>query len=296
MKAHSEAAFEELIEQHLLEHGGYVSREPGVFVAESALIPEDLLAFVERTQPGVWDKQGRIHGDRLPEVFLAAFDKATQQDGVLHVLRHGFKFYGSRVRVAAFQPAHGLNPDVEELYRANRLAVARQVHYDPKRPGLSLDLVLFLNGIPLVTAELKNALTQQTARHAKAQYVGDRDPGAPIFRFGERALVHFAVGADEVWMTTRLAGDKTRFLPFNRGNGTAAGNPAVEGKHRTFYLWEEVWQRDSLLDLFARFLHVEKTETTDERGRTSTRETLIFPRYHQLDCVRRLIAATRERG
>jgi len=212
MKAHSEEAFEALIEQHLLDHGGYVSRAPDAFDPELAVITDDLLGYVRETQPKTWAKQQALHGDRLDPTLLAAFDKATTQRGVLHVLRHGFKFYGALVRVATFQPAHGLNPEVAQLYAANRLAVVRQLHHDPKLPGLSLDLTLFLNGIPVVTAELKNAMTSQTAEHAKRQYIQDRDPDAPIFRFKRRALVHFAVGSDEVWMTTRLAKGSTFFL------------------------------------------------------------------------------------
>jgi type I restriction enzyme R subunit len=296
MKATSEAAFEALIEQRLLDHGGYVSRPPSAYDPALALIADDLLGYVQETQPKTWAKQQAIHGDKLGATLLAAFDKASTQLGVLAVLRHGFKFYGSFVRVATFRPAHGLNPEVAQLYAANRLAVVRQLHFDPKKPGLSLDLTLFLNGIPVVTAELKNAMTNQNAGHARRQYEQDRDPDAPIFRFKRRALVHFAVGSDEVWMTTRLAGTSTYFLPFNRGHGTGAGNRPVEGKHRTSYLWEEVWERHSLLDILARFMHLQVEEHTGHDGKLHRRETMIFPRYHQLDCVRRLLGATRVNG
>lgn len=295
MKVTSEAAFEALIEKHLIEHGGYVPGDPKDFDPDLALIPADLLAYVEATQEKVWAKQQAIHGDALAKTLIAAFDKATTQRGVLYVLRHGFKFYGSRIRVATFRPAHGLNPDVEADYAANVLKVVRQVHHDPKAPGLSLDLTLFLNGIPVVTAELKNALTNQKSAHAQRQY-RTRDAKAPIFRFKRRALVNFAVGSDEVYMTTRLAGSKTFFLPFNRGHGTAAGNPPVEGKHRTHYLWEQVWESHSLLDIFARFMHLQVEEKTDEDGTTRKTEKMIFPRFHQLDCVRALVAASAVNG
>src|SRR5690606_38626847 len=162
----------------------------------------------------------------------------------------------------------------------------RQVHHDPKRQRDALDLVLFVNGIPVVTAELKNAMTSQTASDAVRQYKVDRDPDAPIFRFKRRALVHFAVGSDEAWMTTRLRGASTFFLPFNRGAGTGAGNPPAGDKHRTFYLWEQVWERHSLLDILARFVHLQVEETEGTHGKTHRRETMIFPRYHQLDAVR----------
>lgn len=295
MKPHSEAAMEALIEQHLLDHG-YVSRPSSAYDADLALLPDDLVAYVEETQPKTWAKQQGIHGPALRKNLLAAFDKATEHQGLLDVLRKGFKFYGSTIRVATFRPAHGLNPEVETQYAANRLAVVRQVHHDPKRPGDSLDLVLFLNGIPVVTAELKNKLTGQTVDDAKKQYRFDRDPNAPIFHFKRRALVHFAVGSDEAWMTTRLAGKSTYFLPFNRGNGTGKGNPALEGKHRTFYLWEQVWERHSLLDILARFLHLQVEESEGKDGKKRTKEIMIFPRYHQLDAVRSIVASCRQNG
>jgi len=295
VKAHTEEAFEALIEEHLLSHGGYVRGDKAGYRQELALIPGDLFSYIEATQPKAWAKQQGIHGAALEQNLLAAFDKTTAQHGVLHVLRHGFKFYGDLLRVARFKPAHGLNPEVEAQYGANRLAVVRQLHFDPQRPAESIDLVLFVNGIPVVTAELKNALTDQKAEAACRQYEG-RSPEAPIFRFKQRALVHFAVGSDEVRMTTHLAREQTDFLPFNRGHEDGAGNPAVEGKHRTFYLWEEIWQRDSLLDLLAGFVHLEVEPTGKRGGAKDRKETMIFPRYHQLDCVRKLVAEAQERG
>lgn len=297
MKATTEAAFEALIEQHLVEHGGYVSRPPSDYDADLALLPDDLLAYTATAQPKAWAKQQQIHGEALRTTFLAAFDKATRDLGVLQVLRHGFKFYGSQIRVATFRPAHGLNPEVEALYAANTLAMVRQVKHDPKRPHDAVDFVLFLNGIPVVTCELKNAMTNQKAGHAKRQYMLDRAPDAPLFRFKRRALVHFALGSDEAWMTTRLARTSTTFLPFNRGKGTGAGNPLPSGdKHRTFYLWEQVWERHSLLDIVARFIHLQVEEKEGKDGKKRRKETMIFPRYHQLDAVRKLVAASRDNG
>ena len=213
--------------------------------------------------------------------------------GSLRALREGVPFAGRRVRLAYFKPGNALNPETLAQYAANRLTVVRQLRYDPANDN-ELDLVLFLNGIPIVTAELKNKLTGQSAWHAIKQYKQDRDPKAPIFRWKRRALVHFAVGSDEVWMTTRLAKNATRFLPFNQGHAKGAGNPPAGDGHRTAYLWETVWARDSLLELVARFIHLQKTERKDpDTGKTSTEERMIFPRYHQLDCVRRLVAAAR---
>ncbi len=296
MKSTSEEAFEEHIYTHLLEHGGYVSRKPADYDLDLALIKSDMLGYIQDTQPKTWDKQTAIHGDKLEEVLLKAFDKAAAKWGSLHLLRRGFKFYGSTVRLATFRPAHGLNPQVEADYQANRLAVVRQLRFDPKKPLLELDLAFFLNGVPIATVELKNAMTSQKAKQAMDQYRKDRDPKAPIFQFKRRALVHFAVGSDEAWMTTRLMGSGTFFLPFNLGNGTSAGNPLAPGKHRTHYLWERIWHRDSLLDILARFMHLQVNERSTPDGKKETKETLIFPRYHQLDCVRSILAHVAVKG
>ena len=294
-RAHTEEAFERLIVEHLTGVGGYEARSPEAYDAELGLIRADLLGFVEETQPKAWARLRGILGEELEEKLLGAWVTERRQRGALAVLRHGFKFYGRKVRVATFRPAHGLNPAEEARYRANRVTVTRQVRQDPKRPMESVDLMLCVNGIPVATAELKNALTGQGAGDARRQYAR-RDPRAPLLRFKEGALVHFAVGSDEAWMTTRLGGAKTRFLPFNRGDGGGAGNAAVEGRHRTCYLWEEVWRRDSLMELVSRFVHLERRSEVGDDGEVVEEEVMIFPRYHQLDAVRRLVAAARERG
>jgi type I restriction enzyme R subunit len=161
--------------------------------------------------------------------------------------------------MAYFAPASGMNPETQRLYAANRLTIMRQLRYSPKH-GNTIDVVLGLNGIPVATAELKNPMTGQTWDDAVLQYKGDRDPNDLIFQFKKRALVHFAVDPDEVYMTTRLAGPATQFLPFNKGNGTAAGNPENPGGYKTAYLWEEILRRDSFLDILARFIHLQVEE------------------------------------
>ncbi len=293
---HTEESFEALIAAELVGAGGYEVGEAGAFDRELAVMPEVVVGFIRETQPKAWKKLEAIHGGKLAGLVVRELCKWMDGKGALETLRHGFPFYGQQLRVAFFRPGHGLNPEVWALYGKNRLMVVRQLRYDPSNEN-SLDLVLFLNGLPVVTAELKNAMTGQTVEHAKRQYCEKRDPKAPIFRWKARALVHFAVDTDEAWMTTRLVWDDTFFLPFNRGNGGGKGNPPVDGKHRTSYVWEEVWQRDSLLDLVGRFLHVQVEERTDPNtGKKSQTETLIFPRYHQLDCVRRLVGAARDKG
>ena len=217
--------------------------------------------------------------------------------GSLATLRHGFKCYGRTLYAAFFKAAHELNPELEARYAANRLGLTRQLRFSP-RSEKSLDLTISLNGIPVATVELKNPLTGQTVEDAMRQYRRDRDPREPIFEFKRRTLVHFAVDTECVRMTTRLAGDATQFLPFDKGCDGGAGNPpdpAGRG-YRTAYLWEEVFERDSLLDVLARFIHLQIEEKRDDQGRKVKVESMIFPRYHQLDAVRLLVKAARGEG
>ncbi len=292
---HTEHSFETAIEAHLLAHG-YESAVSADFDRERGLFPEAIIDFVKATQPAKWAHVEGILNAGLPGLFIKEVCKVMDQRGALEVLRHGFSFYGKKFQLAYFRPGHQKNPELWALYAQNRLSVVRQLRYDPKNDN-ELDLVLCLNGIPVVTCELKNAMTGQTAAHAKQQYRKDRDPKAPVFAFKRRALVHFAVDTDEAWMTTELRGAKTFFLPFNRGHGRGAGNPPVAGKHRTHYLWEEVWERESLLDIVGRFMHLQGESGTDPNsGKKWSKVTMIFPRYHQLDCVRRLETAARDKG
>jgi type I restriction enzyme R subunit len=201
------------------------------------------------------------------------------------------------LRIAFFPPGARPEPRAGGALPANRLGLTRQLHFSPKSEK-SLDVVLSVNGIPLVTLELKNPLSGQTAANAIHQYRHDRDPREPIFVFTKRALVHFAVDTEEAHMATRLAGSSTCFLPFNRGVDGGAGNPPdPEGRnYKTAYLWEEVLQRDSLLDLLARFLHLDVEEKTTDDGKKVRKESLIFPRYHQLQAVRQMVAAAASEG
>ena len=292
---HTEETFEAEIEAHLLAHGYEVASSED-YDRDKALFPKLVVQFVGTTQPKVWDKLRTILKDNLEALFIKEVCKVMDKRGSLEALRHGFTFYGKKVRLAYFKPGSQKNPDLWTLYAQNKLTVVRQLRYDPNNDN-ELDLVLCLNGIPVATCELKNAMTGQKVGHAKKQYRDDRDPKAPIFVFKKRALVHFAVDTDEVWMTTRLRGVKTFFLPFNRGHNNGAGNPPVEENDRTSYLWEQVWERDSMLDIVGRFIHLQKESGTDPNtGKKWSKETMIFPRYHQLDCVRKLEAASRANG
>jgi type I restriction enzyme, R subunit len=301
---HTEAAFETVIEAHLLAHG-YASVPATGYDCKRAIFPDAVLGFIRDTQPAEWAKLEVLLGERTGEQVLTDLCKWMDANGALATLRHGFKCYGRTLRVAYFKAAHELNPELTARYDANRVGITRQLRYrqrahaggDARREGV-IDVVLSVNGIPVATLELKNPLTGQTLDDAKRQYMEDRDPREPIFEFRRRTLVHFAVDTERVAMTTRLAGAATYFLPFDRGHDGGAGNPPdPQGRsYRTAYLWEEVLQRDSLLDLLARFVHLQVEERRDDQGRKVKRETMIFPRYHQLQAVRTLVELARRDG
>lgn len=296
----TENAFERHLEQ-MLTTGGWQSGSDDEWDQARALFPARIFAFIETTQPKLWSEVAGLHGSYLQPMLLDALVKELDIKGSLHVLRHGFKFYGKLFRLAYFKPAHALSPDVLALYDQNQLTVTRQV---PCHPGdhSTVDMVLAVNGLPMASIELKNPGTHQTWRHAVRQYQNDRDPRAPLFDFKKRALVHFAADPDEVWMTTRLAKEKTFFLPFNRGSHPGqiqcgAGNPQHASGYRTGYFWQETLQRDSFLDILGHFLFIEKDEQKMDDGRGGKKlvitEKMVFPRYHQLDAVRTLISAAR---
>ena len=296
MKRTSEQAFEAVIDAHLLANG-YESIAGNGFDRNRAIFPETVLAFIRETQPKEWAKLESLHGDKIGEQILGDLCKWMDIHGSLATLRHGFKCYGRTLRAAYFKAAHELNPELEARYAANHLGLTRQLHFSP-RSEQSLDVTLSLNGIPVATLELKNPLTGQRVEDARRQYKQDRDPREPIFEFKRRTLVHFAVDTESVLMTTRLAGAATHFLPFDKGCAGAAGNPPDPAgrTYRTAYLWEEVLERDSLLDLLARFIHLQIDEKRDDQGRKVKTESMIFPRYHQLEAVRMLVDAARSEG
>ena len=306
---HTEKVFEDELCAHLAAHGWsvYTHRQNATTYDRAlALFPDDLLAFVQATQREEWTKFRRWHNGDSEAMFVKRVAEQLDRHGTLHLLRHGFKDRDARFTLCQFRPAHQKNPKLKEAYDANRFTVIRQLHFS-RHDERSLDLTLFVNGLPVATAELKTDLTQNV-QDAIRQYKTDRlsrDPKTrevePLLQFKTRALVHFAVSTDEVFMTTRLAGPDTVFLPFNLGRpdgfgGASAGNPpAPAGRgYPTWYLWERVWARDTWLDILGNFLHLERKEGTDPAK--TVRETLIFPRYHQLDVVNRLLEAARTEG
>jgi len=275
-----------------LVSGGYHRRETRDYDRDLCLIPRDVLSFLYATQPQEWERFKKMHGDEARDRLLRRLASQVKQRGTLAVLRKGIKCDGCRFAMAYFRPSSGLNEELQRLYEANLFSVVRQLHYSEKTEG-SLDLAIFLNGLPMFTAELKDPLTGQTVLDAIRQYRLDRDPREPLFAF-QRCLAHFAVDPDLVSVTTHLQGRETYFLPFNQGRNGGAGNPPSWQDFATAYLWKGVWARDSVLDLIQQFIHI--VEEEDDRGRKTGQRTLIFPRYHQLDAVRRLVQDARERG
>lgn len=307
MSGHTEIAFEAAIEHGLLTSDRYQKRAPNAFDPASAIFPEDAIGFVRDSQPTRWAQLESMLKDRTAATVIDSVTKELASKGTLGVLRHGFKCYGKELRLAYFQPNSAMNPESGAQYIANRLTITRQLAFASqvlKRPdGMPrkciIDVVLSVNGLPVVTVELKNPLTGQRAEDARKQYMLDRDGRDPLFRFRERTLVHFALDPDEAWMTTELKGAETISLPFNRGDNFGAGNPPVEGNWKTHYLWDEVLRADSLLDILQRFMHLdvsERTVDTPTGKRTVRREAMIFPRYHQLDAVRKLLGHARAHG
>jgi len=302
MSQTTEKAFEAYVETILLSRAGWRAGDVAEWDIERALFPARIFAFIQDAQPKLWEEMKTLHGAGLENLLLNTLAKELDVKGALHILRHGFKFYGKTFRLAYFKPAHGLNYDVLALFNKNRLTVTRQV---PCHPGKhdTVDLVFSVNGLPVATCELKNPSTGQHWWHARRQYQNDRDPRAPLFQFKTRALVHFAADPDEVHMTTRLQKQATHFLPFNRGSEPGdvqcgMGNPQHPSGYRTGYFWEEVLQFDSFLDILGHFMFIEKTEENVDDGkggkRRITKEAVIFPRYHQLDAVRKVVEATRK--
>jgi type I restriction enzyme R subunit len=295
---HREIDFENEIENALTTCGGYEKGDASVYDQETALFPTDVVAFVQRTQPAIWTRLTRLDASKAQAMLLDSLVKELATKGSLAVLRSGFKCVGKTVRMAYFAPNTGLDPAATERYADNRLTIVRQVK---TQTGAIPDVVLVVNGLPVVTLELKNPMsaTHWNVEDAKHQYSFERDPMDLLFAFKQRCLVHFAVDTELVFMTTKLEGKDTYFLPFNLGFEQGAGNPPEDGDVRTSYLWKKVLTRDSLMDILARFIHLkieEKTVVTEKGIKRLRKESMIFPRYHQLDAVRALTDHAQSHG
>lgn len=294
---HKEIEFENDICAHLAAHGWlYAEGEFSAYDRARALFPADIIAWVQATQPKAWETLSKNHGAAAEALLLDRIRKQLDDRGTLDVLRHGVELLGLRqsLALAQFKPALAVNPDLQTKYAANRLRVVRQVRYSLFNEN-SIDLVLFLNGIPVATVELKSNFTQ-SVDDAVDQYRFDRHPkpkgqnaAEPLLDFPRGALVHFAVSNSAVMMSTRLLGAATTFLPFNLGDHGAAGNPLNPNGHRTAYLWEKVWARDSWLEIIGRYI-------VTKRDSKKQIQKIIFPRYHQLDVTRQLLVTVLAEG
>lgn len=291
MSLDRELAFESEICEYLAAHGWlYVEGDAQRYDRARALFPSDVLDFVQTTQPKEWAALTKSHGAKAAEVLLSRLRAQLDQRGTLSVLRQGIDLLGLKqtLKLAEFRPALGINPDILARYAQNRLRVVRQVRYSLHNQN-SIDLVLFLNGLPMATIELKTDF-KQSVRDAIDQYRFDREPkpkgqpAEPLLSFPGGALVHFAVSDSEVYMTTKLDGAATSFLPFNLGDHGGAGNPTNPSGHRTAYLWQQVFARESWLEILGRYL---SPKLDDKKHLVD----FIFPRYHQLDVTRKLQAA-----
>ncbi len=317
----SEKNFEEVIEQYLLafgpdltsshsiketgtiegeyQFGGYHKRKSKDYDQELCLIPDDVISFLQATQPKEWLKLKKQHNIEVKDRFLRRLSREVGKRGTLDVLRNGVKDSGVKFDLYYHKPASGLNPKIQKLYEGNIFSEIRQLHYsskkEPQEQHKSLDLGIFLNGLPLFTAELKNPLTGQTVQNAITQYQKGRDPKEPLFIFG-RCLAHFAVDPNLVYFTTHLKGEKTFFLPFNRGYNRGAGNPPSYTGFPTAYLWEQIWARDSILELLQKYIFVVEEEIENHDEKNVLEKKIIFPRYHQLDSVRRLVMDAQDKG
>lgn len=296
----TEKQFESDIEYSLLTYGGYAKGDAKVFDRTVALDVATLISFVKATQPKSWEKYETIYGTSAEKSFIDRFCKEVRSLGLLSVLRHGFKDRGITFRVVYWKPETSINQTAQEQYARNVLHCTRQLHYSPNNEN-SIDIVLFLNGIPVVSMELKNQFTGQDTDNAIHQYKFDRASKDTIFEFKNRVLVHFAVDLYNVFMTTRLQGANTYFLPFNQGsNGSGnvggKGNPQNPDGYQTAYLWEKVLTKDSLLEILHKYMHLQVEVSEDKNGNKTRKETMIFPRYHQLDVVTKLLADVKANG
>ena len=241
--------------------GGYNKRSPEEYDKSFCLIPKDVLDFILITQPKEWDKLKKNVPNETESHFLNRLADEIKKYGTLHVLRNGIKSLGCKFELVYFPPVTALNPDIQRLYQGNIFSIIRQLKYSEKNEN-SLDTVICLNGLPIFTVELKNPLTGQSVQNAIRQYQQDRDPREPLFAF-RRCLAHFAVDPDLVFFTTKLNATFTRFIPFNRGTQNGAGNPPAWKGFATAYLWEQVWARESILNLIQYFIHEVDEEDDD---------------------------------
>ena len=288
-RAHSELTenkFEEHIEDYLL-NSGYIKGNPKDYDKEFAIDTTQLFKFLEDTQPEKLQKLKEHYQKNYKDKLLNRIYQELNSKGMIEVLRRGINIIPvGNIKLAYFKPNSNLNEDLIKLYNKNRFSITRQLIYSTKN-NKSIDAVIFLNGLPIIAMELKNEFTNQNVFHSIRQFKEDRDPRELLFKFKKRIIVFFAVDTSEIYMTTKLDGNKTFFIPFNKGNNGGKGNPPNPNGFRTAYLWEDILQKDTLSDILKRFIFIEKEEK-ELNGKKLTTEKLIFPRYHQLDVLRKI--------
>jgi type I restriction enzyme, R subunit len=290
---HTETTFESAIAEYLTTHGWFLGNRDE-FDAALSLHKKDVLQFIQHSQLPEWEKLTTYYKEETENKFFQRLSKELELRGMLDVIRHGITDSGIKFKLAYFKPDSKLNPETLQQYRQNKLYVTRQVYFSIKNKK-SIDLLLSLNGLPVATIELKNHFTGQAVEDAMEQYKTSRDPKELLFQFKKRALVHFTVDPDEVYLTTKLDGTNTRFLPFNKGYKQGAGNPPNEYGYKSSYFWEEILSIESWLEIIGRFMHLQVEEFKVD-GKAFTKEAMLFPRYHQLDVVRKITANAKENG
>lgn len=292
-----EKRFEEDIEDYLTHHGGYTKGDPKKFNRESGLEEDTFVEFIKTSQPKKWERYVKIYAENSEKQIIERFKREVKTTNLLNVMRHGFMDRGIKFYPIFWKPETSLNETTQMQYDANILHCTRQLHYSVHNEN-SIDIVLFANGIPVVSMELKCQFTGQDTTNAINQYKFDRAGKDAIFAFKERVLVHFAVDLTNVYMTTRLEGAHTYFLPFNQGSNGAGkvggkGNPVNPNGYDTAYLWERVLCKDSLMEILQKYMHLQ--QEYDKNGNL-VKETMIFPRYHQLDVVTKLLEDVKKNG
>ena len=294
-KITSEFAFEEHIEAVLLKTHGFLPAQQADYDKALCLRPETVISFIRATQTQKWADYCELIGDKAQAIrnLLKRIKEVVDKEGTLHALRRGFDIHGGgHFDLCYFEPTNPVAAEARRLYQENLLHVQRQLKFS-EADEKSLDMGIFLNGLPIFTIELKNQISGQNISHAIKQYQNTRDPKEPLFRF-KRCLAHFAVDNDLVYVATELAGAKTQFLPFNQGSDGGAGNPPCKTGYATSYLWQDVWQKPRILDLIQRFIRV--VDVLDDKSKKTDKQRQIFPRFHQLTCVRELCADARQHG
>lgn len=281
-----ENQFQTLFKDYLLAENGYTESSNQNFDKYHAIDTEMLFEFLENTQEKELANLEKIHGANYRKKIIQRLNKELARRSMIDILRHGIKDYGVELKFAYFKPPTTINKKLNRLYSENIFSVIEELNYkDDKR----IDLVIFLNGLPIIVFELKNPVTGQTYKDAIQQLHNDRHPIEKLFKFKQRAIVSFAMDTEQAYMTTRLQDDDTYFLPFNKGKKGGAGNPKVDGKVKTHYIWEDILKKDQLLEILQKFVFIDEEEIRKENGEIDKIEKLIFPRYHQLDCIRQIL-------